>query len=1093
MKSMLTLLCIIVTIHLSVMPMSVHAQTAAGTFTGIVTDPSKAVVPGVEVTATNQATGLTRTAITNNAGEYRLAFLPVGVYNLQTQLLGFKTQIVRDIKLEVQQTIRADFQLEIGEVGQTVNVEAQTPLLETEKTDVGTVISNQQVSTLPLNSREFMQMIYLTPFTIGAARDYRSFSAFRDTPVPSGGGARPEDSNYQVDGFENREGTFNNVSVMPAVETISEFRVQTGAADASFGRSPGAMINVVTKSGTNEFHGSLYDYLRNDVFDARPFFAAGKSPLKRNQFGGSLGGPIVKDKVLFFANYEGLRQRAGGSPTIGRVPTGDERNGLFSIPIRNPLSGEEFRKVGDKWQIPADLINPISQKLLQYWPLPNYASGGVSNWRFLSGSVPTNRDNYSFRGDYNIRSGDNLYVRYVLNDDLFSQPGRFPSQAGQQINELKAWRLGGHYNHVFNPAVVNDFGFDYMRYSEFTTNPRSFGENIYRSVGIINTLADSVPFTTGIPSIGITGYLDPGDVGGAHQFTHLYEFVNNLSWQRGSHFFKFGGSARNTDQSIFWQVVPGNTSFYNAYSGDNFADFLLGHPSYTFKAVRLQPGASNIKSFAAYFHDDWKVTPKLTINFGLRWDVEPAFESPFHDVATWDHGRGMMLLSEHTDNRGPIEAFYRDIRPDIKIGFYPQKTAYDADKNNFQPRIGMAYRLRDKTVLRVGAGVFVGAPLAALGSWDNEFAPNFLYPQWVANSTSPIITLADGRQIPTSYNPEGNAGGPESTACCGIPLTLFTRLDRSFPYPLTYQWTMGLQRQLTQTLVLEAQYLGSRTNHLLGYDNLNVANAPSPDPIQPRLPYPSFFRIMGSINGQDAWYHGLGVKVQQRHSNGLSYLASYTWSKALDTGSTLNASPEWTDPLNRWATAKGPSSFDARQRFVVSYQYELPLGRGKRFGSQISGWLDQFVGGWAVAGISSFQSGFLYSPSMRLGRVNICAGSCVARPDRAADGNLPDSQRTLGRYWDRNAFVLPDPTNPRIGNAGRNILRGPGINNWDLGIFKRFRVGENKIAEFRYETFNTFNHPQFDAPSSSTESNFFGVITSARDPRISQFVLKFLF
>jgi hypothetical protein len=355
-----------------------------------------------------------------------------------------------------------------------------------------------------------------------------------------------------------------------------------------------------------------------------------------------------------------------------------------------------------------------------------------------------------------------------------------------------------------------------------------------------------------------------------------------------------------------------------------------------------------------------------------------------------------------------------------------------------------------------------------------------------------VLVLPDGSETPSDYNPEG-AGGPEATVRYPSPLTIFPFYSRDFPYGINYQWMASLQHQLTRTLVLEGQYLGSRTNHLLGFHNTNYTQ-PAPGPVQGRLPFPSFARIQGEHMGLDAWYQGLGLKAEQRFAQGLSYLASYTWSKALDTGSTLNQSPVWTDPNDLWGSAKGPADFDARHRFVFSYGYELPFGHGRRFGGNVSGLVNQLIGGWGVRGITFFQSGFGYSPGMNLPRANYCATACVANADRIGDGNLDASERTLDRYWDITAFTLPPLDTPRIGNGGRNILIGPGLNNWDLGIYKSFRLAEGMRLDFRYEMFNAWNHPQFNAPPSSVESpTTFGRITSARDPRISQFVVKISF
>jgi len=1089
-KSLVTLFLLVVGLFWLARP--IPAQTSAGNITGIITDQSMAVLPNAKLTVTNQATGLKRETFTNGVGEYRVPLLPVGFYTIRVEIAGFKAQISKDIKLEIQQTARVDFKLELGDVQETVSVESQAPLLDTETSVTGTVIKQEQVTNLPLNVRQFMQMVFLSPFAIPASRDFRSTEVARDTAVPSGGGARPEDNNYQVDGFDNQESGRHGFSVSPPVDSIAEFKVQSGTAGADFGRGSGTMINVVTKSGSNQFHGTLYDFLRNDMFDARPFFAQNVAALKRNQFGGALGGPVWKDRVFFFGNYEGLRQRAAGNPTIGRVPTVDERNGLFATAVRDPLTGQEFPKVGANWQIPLDRMSPISRKILDLWPTPNNNDVLARNFRFEPGSVPVDRDNVSVRGDWNASNSDNVYVRYVLNDESATTPPIFANGAGGRLFNLKAWTLGGHYNRVFSPRAVNDFGFGYMHYNNTNLSILSNGTNYHQQVGILNVLAYTDPIFTGTPSISVPGYLGPGEATPNYRTTDNYEFTDNFSFQRGSHALKFGGDFRVVDTNMFYTGGNGSHTFGNRYSGDNFADFLLGLPSTLNKTARATLWDSRLKYYAAYFHDDWKVSPKLTVNFGLRYEYETPLQTSRNDTLGWDQTAGTMLVSDQIANRSLIEDFYKNIRPDIKIRFVPNKVAYDGDTNNFAPRLGLAYQIHSKTVLRAGGGFFYNAPQAPSLASTNDFAPNTLRPIWTGDPTRPVIRLPNGTEIPTGYNPEGT-GSPEVTVAYPTPLTIFPFAQRAFPYGLNFQWMMSVQHQLSPSFVAEAQYLGSRTEHLLGFHNTNYA-PPAPGGVQSRLPFPSFARIQAEHMGLDAYYHGLGLKLEKRLSSGLAFLSSYTWSKAIDTGSTLNQSPQYTDINNFWGSARGLTDFDARHRLVFSYSYDLPVGKGRRFGNDMSPALNHVIGGWGVRGVSQFQSGFYYSPSMNLTRANYCATACSARPDRIADGNLPKEQRTLNRYWDLAAFVLPPTTVPRAGNGGRNILEGPGINNFDIGIFKNFQIREGFKLEFRYEMFNAFNHTQWQAPSANVENAAtFGQIVDTRNPRISQFVLKLVF
>jgi hypothetical protein len=527
---------------------------------------------------------------------------------------------------------------------------------------------------------------------------------------------------------------------------------------------------------------------------------------------------------------------------------------------------------------------------------------------------------------------------------------------------------------------------------------------------------------------------------------------------------------------------------------------MLGLPSTLNKTARGAAYGGGLYYLAGYFQDDWKATRKLTFNLGIRYEVETAVDVPNKDFVGFDHKTGQMVLPANVSGRQRIEAFYRDVRPDIKLRFDPHDKAYDADRNNFSPRFGFAYQLHPRMVVRGGFGIFFTGPQV---SWivATDFAPNTLRPIWTGDQVRPVIVLPDGSEIPTGYNPEGS-GGPEATVRYPAPLTIFPIYTRDFPYARNQQWLVSWQTQVTSTLMVEAQYLGSRTNHLLGFTNTNTALDPAPGAVQSRLPYPSFARLQGLTMGMDGWFNGLALKAEKRASRGLSFLASYTWSKSLDTGSTVEAAPQWTDPRSGWRTAKGPSTYDAPHRFVVSYQYELPVGRGRALGSNLSPVLDHVLGGWGVRGITYVQSGFAYDASVSLARANICAAACSARADRVADGNLSKSVRTTNglssdtsvAFWDYNAFILPALTAPRIGNAGRGVLRGPGLNSSDLGVFKNFRIRESTSLEFRYEMFNAWNHAQFLAPTSSLENRAtFGKITSTQPPRISQFVLKLSF
>jgi hypothetical protein len=500
------------------------------------------------------------------------------------------------------------------------------------------------------------------------------------------------------------------------------------------------------------------------------------------------------------------------------------------------------------------------------------------------------------------------------------------------------------------------------------------------------------------------------------------------------------------------------------------------------KTARATQWNSRLHYLGVFVQDDWKVTPKLTINFGLRYEVESALKQIDNCGLGFDAAAGAMLISKYCTNLPLIESFYRDIRPDVKYRVTDHRAPYDADTNNLAPRFGFAYRLAAQTVIRGGYGIYIDSPQIQPMASTNDFAPNTLRPIWTGNPAVPDL----------SYNPEG-ASQAEATLK-NAPLTIFPFTSRNFPYGRIQQWSLNVQRQIGSSLVAEVIYQGSNTVHLLVNDNIDN-RAPGPGNVQQLLPFPQFARIQNSDMWGMANFQGLSVKIEQRPWHGLSYLAAYTFSKSIDLASTWDVGAQWTDPFNR-RSARGPSDFDARNRFSAAYEYALPVGKGYRLAGGASPVVDKFISGWGVRGITFLQTGLPQSPTMNLSRTGVCAAACSARPDRIGDGNLPKSERTIDRFYDVNAFRLlaPGGADRRIGNAGRNVLVSAGINNFDFQVFKDTRIRERQTLEFRWEMFNAWNHTQFGSAGNSLESAAtFGKITSTRAPRIMQFVLKYAF
>ncbi len=1056
------------------------AQNTTGTISGRITDQSSAVVPGVAVTVSNDGTGLSRTATTNDDGEYVIPFLPIGSYTVRAKKDGFKSQAAPNLRLEILQVRKVDFTLEVGDVSQTVEITSNAPLVETETSNAGQVIKNEQVARLPLNVRQFMQLAFLAPMAAPAAADFRSTEINRDTAVPAGAGQRPEQNNYQIDGVDNKENGRNSFAVSPPVDSVGEFKVQTGMAPAEFGRGGGIIINVVTRGGSNAWHGTAYEFLRNDLLDARPFFANRKNPLKRNQFGGALSGPIRRDKLFFFTNYEGLREASTGNPPVGRVFTDDERNGIFTSAITDPTTGQPFANN----RIPTSRISPISAYILTLVPKANNPADPARN--FIFNDVPSGRgvrDNVVGRVDYNLSDKDSFYGRYIFNQEKLRTPPSLPAPANSGGRDfiLRAQTASAHWNHVFSPTLINNATLGYTRYRNRLGTLNSFVKNLLTPSGITNTLADVDPLFWAAPSVSVPGYLLPSENTPNYRTTNNYQLQDSVIWNRKNHTFKFGGDLKDVREYMFFTGGNGATSFANRYTGNNVADFLLGLPSNVNKTARASEWNSRVQYLGLFAQDDWKVTPKLTLNLGLRYEFETALKQAGNEGLGFDPRTGEVLISQNIRNRARIEDFYRNVRQDIKIRFVPHDRPYDTDFNNFGPRLGFAYALRPDVVLRGGYGVFYSSPEIQSLASSNDFAPITLRPIWNGNPTRPDI----------GYNPEGTLSAERSLATA--PLTIFPFISRDFPYGKVQQWNLNVQKQLGNSFVIETMYQGSIGNQLILFDQIN-ARPPGPGNVQTLLPWPGLARVQNFDTNGNSTFHGASVKLEQRPWHGLSYLVAYTFSKSIDNGSGFIEGRAWTDPNNK-REGKAVSGFNIPHRFSAAYEYALPIGRGKAFGKDWSALADGIFGGWGVRGITFLQTGLPQSPSMNLARLGTCSTACTARPDRIADGNLPKDQRTLNRFYDPAAFRLlaAGGADRRVGSAGRNILVAPGFNNTDFQLFKGVKFKDRHAIEFRWEMFNAFNHTNWGAPNVNLESPDFGRITSTAPPRIMQFVLRYDF
>ena len=1047
-----------------------NAQGTSGSILGTVADPNNSVIVGAKVTVLNTQTGYQRDMLTNEQGNYEFGFLPIGQYSVTAEREGFSNATFEGIKLEVDQKARVDLKMQIGSIGQTVKVEGET-LIETESSTMGEVITGAQIVNLPLENRQFLGLVGLVPGTAPAPRDFRSTEpGGRGVTIPSSNGGRPEDNNYQLDGIDNREIGRANYAISPSIDGVAEFKVSTGIMSAEHGRVASAAVEVVTKSGTNDFHGSAFEFHRNDAFDARNFFARTVSPLKRNQFGGSVGGPIVRNKHFFFTAFEPFRESRSGDPVVGIVPTENMRRGIFPSTIRDTLNGNVPFPNNT---IPDNRIDPVSRKVLDFIPLPNN-SDPLRNFIYQRDPTKTNKYLFTVRTDHQLTSKDQLNGRYILDDEEIIQSPLLPTGVGGLNSAVRAQGISIQETHVFSPTVLNQLSVGWTRFQLKEDDNFAFVRDVAADLGITLVGLGGAPEGWAFPSITMSGFLAPSGTFTRPRSTDIRQIRDTLSITKDNHTIRLGGDIRNYKSDNFSPgQLNGAFTFDNSFTGNSFANLLLGWPLNA--ARNLDPAEQNgkVTYFGGFIADDWKVTPRLTLNLGVRYEIETVLEEVDNEVARFDLASGRVLFPEAI--RGRIDDYYKNVRPDVPYGFYTGDL-YKQDKNNIAPRLGFAYRpfSGNRTVVRGGFGIYYNAPQITTLLSAVAAPPFSIRPTEVSSSSTPQVR----------WNPVGGLNQAQQGA-----LTCFCFVQEDFPYAYSQQWAVTLQQSLTNNLLVEVGYIGSHTLNLLSQPNVNVP-PPGAGNVLTRSRFPQWARVQAIYAGFSSKYNGLSVKVEKRATDGLSLLAAYTFAKTIDQASNTNVIPTG-HPANRLDVISGLADFDVRHRLSLSYNYEFPFGSGRKFWRSAGGLADVFLKGWGIRGITFLQSGYPVDITMSNARLNSGPG-IIPRPNRVADGNLPSGDRTLNRWFDTSAFTLPPMF--VIGNAGRNVITGPGYVNFDLSLFKNTRITERQRLELRAEFFNAFNHPNFGLPGGNISTpTTFGVITSASSPRIIQLGIKYYF
>jgi hypothetical protein len=1111
------------------------AQTPTATVTGQARDASGAAVAGARVVARNVQTNIEREAVTSENGDYTIPLLNVGEYQVLVEKQGFKKAVQTGLILQIDQKARVDFTLQIGQVSESVEVTAAAALVQTDSASVGTVIDNKRVLELPLNSREFYALALTAPRVLPPAQG--STLSFR------GGfnvaGSSEVSNNFTLNGIDNNDTGINGPSFRPSIDAIQEFKMLSGIYSAEYGRNSGGQVVINTKSGTNQFHGTAYEFLRNQALDARNFFLrlkpGEKAPsFKRNLFGGSFGGPIVNDKTFFFVSYEGLRLRQSVT-SLATVPTenmvkGDFSDllgaplcanaagasgvcgGAFTAPLMvtntvgatlqaragmvfdplttranpnfnpaQPVSAANPQTIRDQFErniIPGGRINPIGRALAGFFPVPTTATAAgqlpSNNYNFSA----TRRENYnqiSTRFDHTLSAKDSLYGTY----NYYDNPAFEPSNAlcGSRVlpgfgcnTGLTTQLIGIVETHTFTSNLTNEVrvGFNRLRQPRIQEDD---SVDFISQFNIPGTFFGETPFNGGVPQVAINGF---STIGGATNLPqdrrdNTYQFVDNLIWIKSAHTLKFGVDIRRFQSNLYFisqgrGIFNFNTPANSATvpTSDNpFADLLLGIPTSTQRNPRGPSTYSRTSSFNVYAQDDWKVNSRLTLNLGLRWELNTPMTEKYNTIASFDPKTGQIRAAGQ--NGVPANLFKYDY-------------------NNLAPRLGFAWQpLGDsKTVVRGGVGVFYNVQPAGNGFLGMLFNFPFRLPQQFNSSRTAPLTLS---------NPF--PGPVPTTAPTNGTLTM-TAIDENFDTAYITQWGLSVQRGVGSDLVFEIGYLGSKGTHLPLNRNLNQAT-PGPGAtaqVQARRTYPQFGNITWIESVANSAYHSMELKAEKRYTKGLSLLGSYTFSKSIDNSPGISTGSNASSAIAQNAfdlrAERGLSDFDVRHRFVASTIWEIPLGKGhKVFGG---GPLAHIFGGWQASGILALQSGRPFTAVLNGDLSNTLNRN--DRPNLVGDPN--SGPKTVEQWFNKDAFQTQGVGS--FGTSGRNIIIGPGFQNFDFALSRNFNLTERFKIQFRTELFNAFNHANFNYPAATANApQNFGQIASANDPRQMQFGLKIIF
>ncbi len=1063
------------------------AQVSAAELAGTVTDQSGGNVANAKVTITKRDTGISRDTVTDASGNYKFTLLEPGFYNVSAEAQGFKKIVKNNFELQVNQSAEMNLQLALGNVSETVEVNAAPPLLETQSSSIGTVVDTKSVANLPLNGRNFVQLATLTPGVNGTGYSVAGtiMSGTRPDDKRPGtelfsNGNREGSNDFLYDGADDNERLTLSITLRPPVEAIKEFKVQTNLFSADVGRNSGAIVDVISKSGTNQFHGSAFEFLRNSYMDARSFFDAKGTPFpsfKYNQFGGSFGGPVVHNHTFFFVDYEGYRRSSLNTQVI-TVPTLAERRGDFTglakiydpaTTVLNSTNGRYVRQQFPGNMIPAARFDPLTAILVNAYPLPQ-TSAAVNNYTSNT-TQSQNWDQGDIRIDQQITTNDSFFARWSVQHTTTVVPNTYPATTlpgiSQPISLGNEDSFAGtsstpdqqavaNYIHIFSPRLVNELKAGFNRFKlDYSQQGVTQGSDFGNKFGIPN--ANSAPQQGGFPIVSPANYEGIGQSRSLPIFRteNTYQGADNVTYTLDRHTLKFGEDFRRRQLSEY-QTNQGNGRFNFAPTftdqpgvngtGDSIASMLLGYPSLTEQDFELAyPGLRGFEN-GLYVADDWRANDKLTLNIGLRWDYYSPYSEVANRIANFNPATATMQVAGQNG--------------------VSSTAGVQSDWKDFAPRFGFAYHPSSHTVVRGGFGLFYNpngnGGTYLRGERTLPFGPIFLQ--------SPSDTFVTGPDAPTTFSQGFPAPPTINLAAAANPSGALLGTIDSFKAAYAEQMNFTVEQEITPIQgMLRVGYVGNLGRRLDTTFNINQP-VPGPGATGPRRPYyainPKITDVTFDVSDGDSDYHALQVSFDKRLGHGLTALLGYTWAHSIDDVGPVFGGGTGTpqDPRCR-SCDRGNSAFDIRHRFTASYTYQIPGFRNKG----VTGWL---LGNWQANGLIQVQTGLPYTPQLNSTTVNTGTAS---RPNCLA-GPSSNFQQSLHEWFNPAQFATPALYT--YGNCGRDILYGPGRWNWDQSLFKNFPVTERVNLELRFEAFNVFNHPQFGQPNATIGSSQAGIINS---------------